>query len=261
MPDDIAETTQVPTTEPEVNPVTNTVIVPFADIPESIQPTPEKVPVETPEEPTVTPTDPFASETPREPSLSQQETANLRKQQVEIEKGRAELERDQAGVKQTREVQDRLARYTTQYGEQAAREMVQDQMADKAKYDTELAEVRKDQKFLEDKQQGITELSKQYNVDPAFLAKFGSRDSMEAGAIERSARIQDRTEATKVQEAFEKRLTAMEAGKVEDGPFDSASTGSTPLTGDALVRAAADLDFYEKMTPKQKEDVTATLKV
>lgn len=245
-------------TEPEVNPVTNTVIVPMTEVPESIQtPEPEVI-----SEPEVEPSDPFASETSREPSISQQETANLRKQQMEIERGRAELERDQAGVKQTRAVQDRLTRYTVQYGEQAAREMVQDQMTDQAGHDTEIAAVRSEQRFNEEKQKGVAELSKQYNVDPAFLAKFDSRDSMEAGAIERAARIQDKVESAKIQSGFEKRLLAMEEGKVEDGAFDSGvSSGSTPLTGAKLVEAAADLDFYDKMTEKQKEELTTFLKV
>lgn len=241
--------------DPVIDPITNEVAIPIEDVPLSIIPQPEPEP-----EPEPVPTgDPFASETPVEQSLSQKESQALRVREIAIEKERAELDKDKAGVTQNRAQQDRLSRYTAQYGEQAAREMVQDQQNDQTTHDAEVASLRSEQRFNEEKQRGITELAQQYGVDPNFLSKFDSRDSMEAGAIERAARIRDKAEAVKVQEGFEKRLSLVEGKTVEDGAFDSASSsGSTPLTPTQLLTKSGSDSSFE-MTPAQQKLVTEYL--
>lgn len=246
--------------EPEVNPVTNTVMVPFTEDAPLVEPEPIPEPEATPE-PIAEPVDPFASDTAPEPTLSQKESQELRTQRAEIERERAELEKEKSDIQQSRAKQDRLSRYTAQHGEEAAREMIRDQTEDQAAHDTEVNQLRSTQRFNEEKQRSVTELSEQYKVDPKYLAKFDSRTSMEAGAIERAARIQDKVDSQKIQEGFEKRLSVIEEAKIEDGAFDSAAAGSTPLSGKALADAAVDIDFYEKMTPKMKEDLNAFLKV
>lgn len=234
------------TDEPEINPVTNTLIVPFEDVPASV--VPEVEPEETVEEAleeTPEATDPFKTETVEQPSLSDKEAQVLRTGRAELARERLAFEQERASLEQTKGRQDRMARYTERHGEEAAREMVQDQMADKAVYDAEIGKLQTAQRFNEEKQRGVAELAKQYGVDPEYLAKFDTRSSMEVGAIERAARIKDRADNLVIQEGFEKRLKVMEEGKVEDGAFDSAApSGSVPLSAAQLLqKSGADPGF------------------
>ena len=196
--------------------------------------------------------DPFATDAPPEPKTETLSTPD--KEELEYLRGqRADVERQSAVIKGDQELQDLQRQFTSKYvnegydeteAQRRGLDAAQIYRDADARAKTEIDKSRQSQQFATEKNHGADVLSQQYGVDRNFLLRFNTWPDMEFAAQERQARIQEKVSS-------DKRFEALETGKVEDGPYDSANTGTAELSDSQLLAANGDPNFA--ITPAQQE--------
>ena len=105
------------------------------------------------------------------------------------------------------------------------------------------------QRFTTGQQAAARKFGTDNGVDPAALSGFKDPNDMEAYA-----------KLLKVNNDNTKRIGILEGKTVDEGiPDGGLPTGSVPLAGAALAEKALDINFYETMNDKQREDLKTFL--
>lgn len=233
--------------ELEVNPVTNTVLIPEmpVDVSDAALQTPTTVASPEPSpEPTVEPSpEPISAVTDAERA----ELMQLRANQAEVLRLQAINDQNSQAQQVTAQIYQELLQegFDDQAAQRMTGRMTQERMAGNARVqqveDLNLARAN----HARGKQNAAAHYGKLHGVDPGSLMSFDTPQAMEQHAV-----------LLKDNGANAKRLAVLEGKTVDDGsPDGGLPSGSVPLSGTKLATAAADPDYYDKMTAKQKEDL------
>lgn len=226
----------------DVNPITNEVVIP---VPESPAETPE-----TPETPEVTiPFNVPDALKPKEPETqTASEIESLKNENAELKRGQAETLRIQTQNKNATSIQDLTQQYinTFQLDETTARFTATQVISERQQGEAKVADANMLAQIEVGRRNAASHYGKQYGVDPTALANLDSPAEMEREA-----------KWIVYANSNDKRVSAVEASRVEDGAYDSASSGAAPLNVAQLLAASADPDFV--LTPAQQKQISQHL--